>query len=155
MLSFNIQNLHKLAILVLLEVTESTHACKCRFVSSLLHYWGKKCFHKFFWGEHWALNMQVSSCLWTHPILSDYLLRARTIHITSIFVLKFSIILKVVLLYKTHFKFNSRHQNTCIYYICHPLPSFVDDELSLIFSSSFNSSSSSSKAFDTLHSEKI
>ena len=38
LLSFYTQNLHKLAILAPLEVTESTHACKCRFDSSLLHY---------------------------------------------------------------------------------------------------------------------
>ena len=35
-LSFNIHNLHELAILVPQEVKESTNACRCRFVSSLL-----------------------------------------------------------------------------------------------------------------------
>ena len=52
--TFNIQNLHKLAILVHLDVTESTHACKCRFV---LYYiiWGKNKLLKYFLGR--TLNL--------------------------------------------------------------------------------------------------
>ena len=42
LLGFIIQNNHKLVILAPLEVTESTDACKCWFVSSLLQYLRQK-----------------------------------------------------------------------------------------------------------------
>ena len=50
--SFNIHNIHELAILVPQEVKESTNACRCRFVSSSLYIiLSKNKFYKYFLGR--------------------------------------------------------------------------------------------------------